>query len=357
MKTWDIIVIGGGIIGLSLAWELRKRNASVLVVERREPGLEASHAAAGMLADCGPEIPSALEPLALASARLYPEFVRELEGESGVQVDLRSEGTIVLAESAEEFSRCSKVTLTKDGLAELEPGLAQDGRHALLLPERSVDPRALTTAALKASKHRGVEVSSGNEVISVDFSHGRTVGITTARTTFLSQVVVNCAGAWSGQLAPRPFPLRPVKGQMLSLAMPARNLLRHVVRSREIYLVPRSDGRVLIGATLEDAGFDKRTDPTTIHRMHQAALKLLPALAKGRILEDWAGLRPATPDGLPILGSTRTTGYFIATGHFRDGILLSPVTAQIMGQVVSGENPAYDISAFSPERFPLTSKT
>jgi glycine oxidase len=135
------------------------------------------------------------------------------------------------------------------------------------------------------------------------------------------------------------------------LAVAAPRLLQHVIRAPEVYLVPRSDGRVLIGSTLEDAGYDKRTDTSVIQRMHRAAIGLIPALERARVLEDWAGLRPGTPDDLPILGATSTPGYFVATGHFRDGILLAPVTAHVMAQVITGMQPDYEISAFSPARF------
>jgi len=138
---------------------------------------------------------------------------------------------------------------------------------------------------------------------------------------------------------------------MLSLAAASRNLLRHVIRAPEIYLVPRSDGRILAGATVEEAGYDKRTEADTIQRMHRAAIHLVPALAQARMLEAWAGLRPGSPDNLPILGATRTPGYFVATGHFRDGILLTPVTAHVMAQMIIGGELEYDVSAFSPARF------
>jgi len=167
--------------------------------------------------------------------------------------------------------------------------------------------------------------------------------------------VVNCAGAWAGQIGPHRFPTRPVKGQMLCVAMPQRELVRHVVRTMgltpDVYLIPRSDGRMLIGATVEEAGFDKQTVPETILKLRQAALDLVPKLADARILESWAGLRPGTPDGLPILGATPTPGYFVATGHFRDGILLAPVTARVMAEVISGRAPGYDLGAFSALRF------
>jgi glycine oxidase len=138
---------------------------------------------------------------------------------------------------------------------------------------------------------------------------------------------------------------------MLAVACSSHNVLRHVIRAPEVYLVPRSDGRILIGSTQEEAGYDKRTDADTIHRLHQAAIHMVPALGQARILEAWAGLRPGTPDDLPILGATSTPGYFVATGHFRDGILLTPVTAHTMAQVITGAQPDYDIAAFSPTRF------
>jgi glycine oxidase len=351
VKTWDVIVIGGGIIGLTLARELRKRNLSVLVVERGEAGHEASRAAAGMLADSGDETPAELRPLASASALMYPEFAHELEDESGSHVDLRSEGTIVFESDRHGQRHSSRIALANKELLELEPWLRPPSAHAFLLEERSVDPRALVEAGLKACKHRGVDIASGAAVVSIDLDQGRAAGVTTAKTKYCSSTVVNCAGAWAGQLPPHHFSTRPVKGQMLAVALPTRTFLRHVIRSSEVYLVPRSSGRLLIGATVEEAGFDKRTDAATIHRLHQAALGMFPGLEQARILEDWAGLRPGTPDGLPILGATPTPGYFVATGHFRDGILLAPITARVMAQIVAGESPDHDVSRFSSRRF------
>ena len=350
VKTWDVIVIGGGIIGLSLSIALRKRGATVLVVERGEPAREASYAAGGMLVDCPLETAKALKELAAASARMYPEFAYELETESGSKVDLRDNGTILFL-SPEHTALAAE--FPKADIAQLEPGLAESNSaaHAVYLRERSVDPRALSTAALKSAKNRGVEFSSGDEVTAVHQSEGRVTGVKTVKTSFAAPKVVNCAGAWAGSIAPVALPTRPVKGQMLCLAMPSRTFLQHVVRSPKVYLIPRSDGRLLIGATVEEAGFDKRTVPSTIQRQHQAALELMPRLREAKILEDWAGLRPGTPDGLPILGQTGIPGYYVATGHFRDGILLAPVTAQLMAQVISDKKPTPDISPFSLQRF------
>jgi glycine oxidase len=182
-------------------------------------------------------------------------------------------------------------------------------------------------------------------------SDGRVSGVGTDKTHYAAPVVVNCAGAWAGQIGPHQFPTRPVKGQMLAVVGVPHGVLRHVIRSPEVYLVPRSDGRILIGATVEEAGYDKRTNADTIQRLHQAAVEMIPALAKGRVLEAWAGLRPGTPDDLPIMGATATPGYFVATGHFRDGILLAPVTAFVMAQLITGAKPEHELAAFSAHRF------
>jgi glycine oxidase len=353
VKTWDVIIVGGGIIGLSLAIALRKRGAKALVVERGEPGREASHAAGGMLVDCPLETHAALQPLATASARMYPEFARELELESGMKVDLREHGTIVFAnpEQAGEWEILLSAHSLPAPLSELEPALAESDRPAFYLKERSADPRGLVAAALKAARNLGVDISSGETVTAVNLSDDHVSGVTTPKTSFLAPKVVNCAGAWSGQIGPHPLPTRPVKGQMLCLAAPSRELLKHVIRSPEVYLIPRSDGRILAGATVEEAGFDKLTDPATMQRFHRVAIALVPELRNAKILEDWAGLRPGTPDGLPILGVTATPGYYVATGHFRDGILLAPITAQVMADVITGVAPVHDLTAFSPARF------
>jgi glycine oxidase len=359
VKTWDVIIIGGGIIGVSLAIALRKRGATVLVVERGEPGREASHAAGGMLVDCPLETAPALQPLATASARIYPEFVYELEVESGMKVDLREFGTIVFL-SEERAEKRALSVLQPAVVNELEPELATDNRAAFYLKERCVDPRALMAAALKTAKNRDVDFSSGDAVTAINLADGQIAGVTTTKTSFLAPRVVNCAGAWSGQITTgnvgrHSLPTRPVKGQMLYLLMPHRELIRHVIRAPETYLIPRSDGRLLVGTTVEEAGFDKRTETEAIQKLYRAAIKLVPKLQGAKILEDWAGLRPGTPDALPILGATSTPGYFVATGHYRDGILLAPVTAEIMTAVLEGKKPEYDLAAFSPQRFAVSS--
>jgi glycine oxidase len=282
---------------------------------------------------------------------MFPEFAHELEVESGMKVDLRDQGTILFPSTADASHPALKAARLPSPLTELEPALAPSNQSAFYLRERSIDPRALTAAAMKTAKNRGVAFSSGDAVTAVKLSDDRVTGVTTTKTSFLAPKVVNCAGAWSGQIGPHSFPTRPVKGQMLCLAMHPRDLLKHVIRTPNVYLIPRGDGRLLVGATVEEAGFDKRTDPATIQSLHAAALALVPKLADSRILEDWAGLRPGTPDGLPILGATATPGYYAATGHFRDGILLAPITAQVMADVISDRNCRYDLTPFSPARF------
>jgi glycine oxidase len=356
VKHWDVIVIGAGIIGLSLAIELNKRGLHVLIVDKGEPGREASWAAGGMLADFPLEMPLALRDLAAASARMYPEFVHELEDESRMKIDLRDEGALVFVDRAVNTATgasASPSAVSPQSLGQLEPNLSTSSLStltALHLSERSVDPRHLTAAAVAAAKHRGIDFSSGDEVLSVEVADGKTVGVRTTKTRFSAAIVVNCAGAWAGQIAPYNFPTRPVKGQMLCVIMPQKEMVRHVIRTPSVYLIPRTDGRMLIGATQEEAGFNKQTVPETIQKLHRSALDLVPKLAEARILEAWAGLRPGTPDALPILGATEAPGYFVATGHFRDGILLAPVTALVMGQVIAGETPKFKLQPFEATR-------
>ncbi|OLE12627.1 MAG: glycine oxidase ThiO [Acidobacteria bacterium 13_1_20CM_4_56_7] len=346
MKSWDAIVVGGGIIGLSLAISLRKHGLRVLVVERGQPGGEASSAAAGMLVGSGLESPPALKPLSKESARMYPEFVHELEDESGMKVDLRDQGTILVSPEADLPDWAELIP--PDRLQAFEPELVSTS-SAAYVAERSVDPRALSAASLKAARHHGVDISSGTEVTAVLTSGDRVTGIETDKTTYPAGTVVNCAGAWAGCVGRLKFPIRPVKGQMLALVgSPA---LKHVVRAHNIYLVPRSDGRLVIGSTLEDAGYNKQTSPDTIQQLLQDALELVPRLAEAKIHDDWAGLRPGTPDALPILGQTAVQGYFVASGHYRDGILLAPVTAQLMTELVLGKPSMQYLTPFTPARF------
>jgi glycine/D-amino acid oxidase-like deaminating enzyme len=219
------------------------------------------------------------------------------------------------------------------------------------LPEFCVDPRLLVGALVKAALHCGVHIASGADVTHLQVEEGRAVAAITTKTRYLAKYIVNCAGAWSGQFSPVSIHTRPIKGQMLALVSERRNLVRRVVRGHGVYVIPRSDGRIVVGSTLEDVGFDKRVNPGTIQRLHQAATVLVPKLGEARILEDWAGLRPCTPDKLPIMGKTSIEGYFVATGHYRDGILLAPINARLMSQLVLGQPLDINLDSCSPARF------
>jgi glycine oxidase len=341
VKSWDVIIAGAGIIGVSLALELRERGLAVLVLDRAGPGGESSSAAAGMLAAADPETPSALRPMAFASARMFSEFVRKLEAADKMQVDFRRIGTIALLH--DEPAPTEYRSLPADELQRLEPSLQAAGQSAFFVQEDSVDPSLLMQAALGAAHNLGVEIRGHEEVKNIR-AQDNGVQVLTPADTFAARCAVDCRGAWSGAL------VRPRKGQMLYV-QPRTTVLQHVLRAPGVYLVPRSSGKVLIGATVEDVGYDKSVDPATIHSLLSAAAKYLPELASAPITQSWAGLRPGTPDGLPILGATETPAMFIASGHFRNGILLAPITAKIMANLVEGRPSPLDIAAFAPSRF------
>ena len=356
VKSSDVIVVGAGVIGLSLAWKLQKAGLHVQIIDRAEPAHEASHAAAGMIAVCDPHNDAAIQPLAEMSAALYPNFVHELEDESRMKVDLRDEGVITFLDPTSYSSlHAESQALNPRELAILEAGIAHRD-HAYFLPERWVDPRLLCTALVSAVKHRGATVTGGSPVVGIKPLEDLGLAVQTEQTTYYAPAVVNCAGAWAGQLGPTSVPTRPVKGQMLSVVPianpePHRPVLHHVVRAPEVYLVPRSDGRIIIGSTLEEAGFDKNINPDVIQQLHHAAAAFVPAVKDMRIHEVWTGLRPGTPDGRPLLGSTSLNGYFVAAGHYRDGIMLAPVTADLLSALILGQDPGCDLRPFAPNRF------
>ena len=355
MKNWDVVILGAGVIGLSLALRLRDEHRAVLIVERHQPAGEATHAAGGMIASCDPHTPAVLQPLADASAALYPDFVRELEAESGDSADLRDPGVIATFEQNETPAHAGVRPLNSGELQGLEPSL-QLPSPAWYLPELSVDPRSLGRILAKSCRKRAVDFATGTEALEVLTAGGCAVGVRTSHATYRAPAVVNCAGAWAAKIAPLAIPTRPVKGQMVcivpqSSAANTSPIIRHVVRTPDVYIIPRSDGRILLGATLEEAGFDKRTDPQTVQRLYKAAVTVAPILANTRIHDAWAGLRPGSPDHLPILGETSIPGYFAATGHFRDGIMLAPATANAMARLITGSLPEVDLTPFSPCRF------
>lgn len=340
--AFDVIISGAGIIGVSLALELRRGGAQVLVLDRGEPGTEASSAAAGMLSAADRDTPGKLKELAEESKRLYPAFVETLENASGVKVDF-GRGALHLFPPEEVLA--NHKPLSPAELKQMEPALNLCGYSVYIFPkEYWLDPGLLMQAALCAARAAGVEIRGHNEVQQVSCRGGQ-IEIITSRERFTASAVVNCQGAWAGA------PVRPRKGQMIYLQPRIPGLLRHVVHAPEVYLVPRSSGKILAGATVEDVGYDKSVTPEAVLQLHRAAAKFVPALASAPLVASWAGLRPGTPDDLPILGRTETPGVFIASGHFRNGILLAPITAKIMADLIAGKAQVQDISAFSPLRF------
>lgn len=338
-----MVIAGTGIIGVSVALELRERGATVLVLDKGEPGSESSSAAAGMLAAGGFETPPALQPLAVESARIFPEYVAKLEKLSGVDTDFRRHGTIAfLGSSAASPAEYKK--LSSDDLHRLEPLIHSHGHQAFFIQEDTVDPRLLMRAALVAAEKSGIEIRGHTEVRAIR-SGANHVEIETVAGILEAKLALNCRGAWAGA------PVKPRKGQMLYVRPQRKDLLQHVVHAPDVYIVPRGSGKILIGATVEDIGFDKTVSSSTIQNLQSIAAKYLLELASAPIVESWAGLRPGTPDDLPILGPTDNAGVFAATGHFRNGILLAPITARIMADVVTGKKPQFDIGAFAASRF------
>lgn len=341
MSSWDVIIAGAGLAGLALAIELHERRAKVLVLERGEPGREASTAAAGMLAATDPETPPALRRMAMESARIYREFVERLERSTGIAVDFRRQGSIVLGEKAPPVTY---QRLLPEDLQRLEPGLQSHGLPAFLVTEDSVDPVPLMQAAVRAAELAGIEIRANVTVQRMRWN-GNQVEVTTDQGTLSASSAVNCMGAWSGG------PVKPRKGQMLYLEPTKSGALQHVVRAPGAYIVPRSSGKILVGTTVEDVGFDKSVHQETIQAMHDAAAKYVPELATARVAASWAGLRPGTPDDLPLIGPTDERNIFVASGLFRNGILLAPLTGKVTADLIMGKRPEIDTTAFLPSRF------
>jgi len=370
MKTFDVAIIGGGVIGASIAFELAGQELRVVVLDRQQPGKEASWAAAGMLSPA-PDSPrdTSLVPLGRESLRLYPDFVAAIEGASGQSVGYAREGTLEIFSAPEgEAERDRRVSECKELGISAEPtslDIARKWEQAIvpaaravawLHEEGTVEPRALTDAVLTAAQRRGAEIRSGSPVTGLLRERERCVGVLAGGENIVAGHVVVAAGCFSSEVArnddllARYAPTRPVRGQMLALR-PCGTGLRRVLRSARGYLVPRRDGRIVAGSTSEEAGFEKRVTPAGIRQVLDAALELFPELAGAEIVETWSGLRPGTPDDLPILGPTDIEGLLIATGHYRNGILLAPITAKLLREWIVEGRTGFDARAFSPLRF------
>jgi len=348
-RSFDLVVVGGGVIGLTCAWRAAQRGARVAVVERSRPPAGATRVAAGMLAPVGELAfgePELLE-LTMAAAEMYSDFVAELEEASGVSTGYRRDGALRVALDRDEAAELRRVHDLQRSLGlgaewlpprrcrELEPGLTPSFSGGVHAPgEGSIDPRALVTALLAAVEAEGVEVLTETGVETALREGERIVGVRTERGGELrAGATVLAAGAWSGQAkwlpeAARP-PVRPVKGQILELrardAAPSPS--RGIVASERVYLVPRPDGRLIVGATVEEQGFDTTVTAGGVHELLREAYRLLPEVAEMELVEASAGLRPATPDNLPRVGPSGVDGLLWATGHYRNGILLAPLAA------------------------------
>ncbi|HEV3014575.1 MAG TPA: glycine oxidase ThiO [Actinomycetota bacterium] len=374
----DAVVVGGGVIGLGIAWRAALAGMTVTVVDDA-PGQGASWAAAGMLAPVT-EVHYGERPLLqlnLAAAARWPGFAAELEEASGQPVGYRPGGTLAVARDADDNAaledlyqfqlRCGLEVerLRSRECRQLEPGLAPSIRGGVLASgDHQVDNRALVEALLVACSRAGVRMVPGR-VAELTVTGDRVTGVVLAGTgdggedageALAAGTVVLAAGCWSGGIgglaAEALPPVRPVKGQLLYLRGPAdQPLCQGNVRGLEVYVVPRGDGRVVVGATVEEQGFDTRVTAGAVHDLLRAALELLPDVAELELLETVVGLRPGSPDNAPLLGPAGPEGLVVATGHYRNGILLAPVTADAIAELLATGQVPEAIAPFGPGRF------
>jgi glycine oxidase len=384
--VFDVVVVGGGVIGLSCAWRLAQRGARVAVVERGDPGCGATRVAAGMLAPVGELTfgePELLE-LTRAAARLYPEFVAELEAASGKATGFEQLGALHVALDRDEAAQLRRVHDLQRSLEleaewlpprkcrDLEPGLTPSFHGGVFAAgEAAVDPRALTRALLAAARAEGVEVITRTEVVEGIFEGERLAGVRTraargdvdgVRTQLSPDTGDNCvradsvvlaSGAWSGATPWLPEharpPVRPVKGQVLELRRrDGEPPARHILASERVYLVPRGDGRLIVGATVEEMGFDTAVTAGGVHELLREAYRLLPDIAEMELVDAIAGLRPGTPNNLPLVGPGAIDGLVLATGHFRNGILLAPLAAESVADLLSSRRSS--LSRYRPHK-------
>jgi glycine oxidase len=366
----DAVVVGGGVVGLGVAWRAAQAGLAVTVVDPA-PGQGASWAAAGMLAPVT-EVhygEQALLRLNLAAADRWPQFAAELEQAAGRQVGYRRCGTLSVARDLDDNAALEDLyrfqldcglrveRLSSRDCRRLEPGLAPRIRGGVLAPgDHQVDNRALVAALLAACERAGVAIRAARAA-EVRLDRGRVAGVTLeGGATLAAGAVVLAAGCWSGALgglaAELLPPVRPVKGQLLHLRGPAAEpLCQRNVRGQEVYLVPRADGRVVVGATVEERGFDTRVTAGAVAELLRAAAELLPDVGELELVETVAGLRPGSPDNAPLLGPAGPDGLVVATGHYRNGILLTPVTAEAIAALLAGGGLPDAVAPFAPGRF------
>ena len=365
------MIIGAGVIGLGIAWRLAHAGCSVTVYDRAEAGRGASWAAAGMLAAAVETEPGEeqLLVLTLASQRMWPSFARELEAVSDISVGYRDEGTIVVAltrDDAEhlrhicDFQKSLGLELQWLSGAEArrrEPHLRPGIPAAVWSPQdHQVENRWLTQGLGEAARRAGVVLREHVPVREVEVAGGRARAVLTDHGRDPADVVILAAGAWSREIAGIPSahlpPVRPIKGQMLALRMdPSAPLLRHVVWAPRSYLVPRRDGRLVVGGTVEERGFDDTLTAGGLLALLEGAWRAVPAIEELPIAETWVGFRPGSRDDAPMLGPSGIDGLIVATGHHRNGILLTPITVEtVSAYVLTGRLPEI-VEPFTPERF------
>jgi len=366
-----VAIIGGGVIGLSIGWRLAQAGAAVSVFERGAAGRGATWAAAGMLA-AGSEVEpgeQALFPLLRRSQAMWPDFAAALAEASGIDVELRREGTLTVALTQDDLGRLRQIHALQQrlgvdsrwlGRAEaltLEPHLNPRLAAALFVPgDHQVENRQVAEALKRAFVRAGGSLHEGAGEVSVRLAGGRAAGVEAEGQAHRADAVVVAAGAWSRQVPGLPPtalpPVRPVKGQLLALAQdPSAPLLTHVVWAPKSYIVPRRDGRLIIGATVEEKGFDDRLTAGGMLALLDAAWRALPGIEELPIVESWAGFRPGSRDDAPILGPTPVEGLFLATGHHRNGVLLAPVTAAAMAGLILAGRTDEAVAGFSLARF------
>jgi glycine oxidase len=370
-ETADVAIIGGGVIGLAVARALAWRGIhNVLLLERGSLGAESSSAAAGMLApQAEASRPHEFFYLTCQSRDMYPTYASALLEETGIDIQLDPTGTLYLAftehDAAELEARYEWQTkaglpierLSPDMARKLEPSICEDVRAAVRFPlDTQVENRRLISALAAANERLGVRVETRTDVMSLKVERGRVAGIETSRGFVATDRVVIAGGAWSSLLGAAGIALpnlriKPIRGQMLCFEANPQ-IARHVIYSPRGYIVPRRDGRLLAGSTTEHAGFEKRVTAAGVQAILSAALEISPRIAALPMTDSWAGLRPRAADTLPVLGPcAEITGVFYATGHYRNGILLAPVTGELIAQAVVDQVFPPALNIFSPDRF------
>jgi glycine oxidase len=366
-RTCDVLVIGGGIIGCSIALRLAQAGMKVTVLDRAEPGGEASTAAGGMLAPLGEMLePRTFSELCVASRNLYPRFAAEIEESSGHHAGYRRDGSLMVAldekieEELKEIHRAQTAqgytlhTLTPAEIQGRASDLSPHIRSGLLIPDDHwIDNERLMHALLIACQRAGVRVEAGCAVQKFHTKGDHIDGIAAGNDTrFTAKTYVLAAGCWSGKIAEGlgiNAPVVPCCGQMMEFEV--QRELPFVVRSGMHYLVPRLGRRLLVGATSEYAGFERSVTARGLFSLIEGAIRLAPMVGEARFLRAWAGLRPDTADHLPILGYGEFDNLVFATGHFRNGILLAPVTAEIIAELIVRGLSSRPIEAYRPTRF------